>query len=479
MEGDAGASRLTPNDTDDLVPTIRRLRSRRGSRNPTDAPNQEATEVTAEDSAESEDAADHEITESDADDVAEPASTDAADDATRHVWAAAGSSASRRHLVVLAGGVGTGGYLALRSHQDSRATARHDAAAVDAAKDCVAATQAPDTAAMAASAQKIIECGAGAFRSQAILYSGLLVEAYQAANAHVAGVGSACGGGTQQRRRLDRDSGATARESVQRRDAEPGSGLPLAGDDGARRGQVPDFQARPGGEVTVLVEETERAPAVDEAAPNELARWHIRAAALAVDVLPGVAVVATMALVWLAVPTQSMWWWVSVPVLVGAALVTMVNRAILPAIIGWSLGRALLGIEVVRPDGTAVGVGRLMLRELAHLLDTLSVFVGWLWPLWDSRRRTFADLLLRTEVHCVEPDRRPADIRRHAAIAVGDSRIALRSRRCGERLGDLPARSRSRPDPRRGQRAGAQDRHRDAHLRPEVAANRTSPGPDR
>ena len=38
---------------------------------------------------------------------------------------------------------------------------------------------------MASSAQKIIECGAGAFRSQAILYSSLLVEAYQAANAHV------------------------------------------------------------------------------------------------------------------------------------------------------------------------------------------------------------------------------------------------------------------------------------------------------
>ncbi len=64
-------------------------------------------------------------------------------------------------------------------------TARHDAAAVEAAKTCVAATQAPDTATMAASAQKIIECGAGAFRSQAILYSSLLVEAYQAANAHV------------------------------------------------------------------------------------------------------------------------------------------------------------------------------------------------------------------------------------------------------------------------------------------------------
>ena len=169
----------------------------------------------------------------------------------------------------------------------------------------------------------------------------------------------------------------------------------------------------------MLVEETDAAPAVEESAPNELAGWHIRAAAFAVDVLPGVAVVATTALVWLATQPQSLWWWVSISVLVGAALVTMVNRAILPAVLGWSLGRALLGLEVVRPDGAAVGVGQLMLRELAHLLDTLSVCVGWLWPLWDSRKRTFADLLLRTEVHCVPTDRRPADARRHAAIAVG------------------------------------------------------------
>jgi Mce-associated membrane protein len=171
--------------------------------------------------------------------------------------------------------------------------------------------------------------------------------------------------------------------------------------------------------VTVLVEATDAAAAVDESAPNELADWHVRAAAFAVDVLPGVAVVATTALVWLAAPAQSLWWWVSISVLVAAALATMVNRAILPAILGWSLGRALFGLEVVRSDGGAVGIGRLMSRELAHLLDTLSVCVGWLWPLWDSRRRTFADLLLRTEVHCVATDRRPVDIRRHAAIAIG------------------------------------------------------------
>jgi Mce-associated membrane protein len=175
MEGDAGASRLTPNDPDE-DPSLE----------PDAVADDPTAEESAEDSLESDDAADPEISESDAEDPAESADTEAADDprGTSRLgrgWFVGIAAA----LVLVAGGVGAGGYLALRSHLDSQATARRDAAAVEAAKDCVGATQAPDITAMAASAQKIIECGAGAFRSQAILYSGLLVEAYQAANAHV------------------------------------------------------------------------------------------------------------------------------------------------------------------------------------------------------------------------------------------------------------------------------------------------------
>ena len=175
MEGDAGASRLTPNDTDE-DPALE----------PDAVADDPTAEESAEDSLKSDDAADPEISESDAEDLVESADTEPADDTggpsrLGRSWFVGIAAA----LVLLAGGVGAGGYLALRSHMDSQATARRDAAAVEAAKDCVAATQAPDIAAMAASAQKIIECGAGAFRSQAILYSGLLVEAYQAANAHV------------------------------------------------------------------------------------------------------------------------------------------------------------------------------------------------------------------------------------------------------------------------------------------------------
>ena len=172
MEGDAGASRLTPNDTDD------------SSLEPDAVADEPTSEDAAEDSLESEDVADDETTESEAEDLADV--TDGEDDQGApsrlgRSWFIGVAAA----IVVLAGGVGAGGYLALRSHLDARTIAQHDAQAAEAAKDCVGATQAPDIGAMASSAQKIIECGAGAFRSQAILYSGLLIEAYQAANAHV------------------------------------------------------------------------------------------------------------------------------------------------------------------------------------------------------------------------------------------------------------------------------------------------------
>lgn len=175
--------------------------------------------------------------------------------------------------------------------------------------------------------------------------------------------------------------------------------------------------------MTAVVEETETIPAADQATPNGLAPWHVRAAAFAVDVLPGVAVAVTMVLAGLAVAVQSTWWWLCVCVLAGALLLTGVNRVALPVIKGWSVGRALAGIVVVRPDGTAPGPGRLLLRDLAHLLDTIAVFVGWLWPLWDARRRTFADLLLRTEVRRVDPENRPANIRRLTAITVSTAAL--------------------------------------------------------
>jgi len=84
-----------------------------------------------------------------------------------------------------------------------------------------------------------------------------------------------------------------------------------------------------------------------------------------------------------------------------ALLAIAVNRYVLPATRGWSLGRSMFGIAVVGRAGAMAGPAVLVLRDVAHVLDTVPLFSGWLWPLVDARGRTFADLLARTEVRPV------------------------------------------------------------------------------
>ncbi len=173
--------------------------------------------------------------------------------------------------------------------------------------------------------------------------------------------------------------------------------------------------------MTVVVEETATQAQTKAAAPapprDALAPWHLRAGAFAVDVLPAAATVVTLVLVAITVRQHPIWWWACLGAGGAVILLTLANRLLLPTITGWSLGRGLLGIAVVRGDGTAVGPWKLLLRDLAHLVDTASV-VGWLWPLWDSRRRTFADMLLGTEVRRAEPDEAAPNLRRWTAVAV-------------------------------------------------------------
>lgn len=148
------------------------------------------------------------------------------------------------------------------------------------------------------------------------------------------------------------------------------------------------------------------------------AGWRARAAALAIDLVPGAIVMAAMALAALSVPARGVWWWIAVTIGGSAILATAVNRTLLPVITGWSLGRAFIGLHVVRggAETEAVGVGRLLLREVTHLLDTVPIFAGWLWSLRDKRRRTFADIVARTEVVPAAKER-PEGIRLRTAAA--------------------------------------------------------------
>lgn len=167
--------------------------------------------------------------------------------------------------------------------------------------------------------------------------------------------------------------------------------------------------------MTAVLDVAVEAPGADLGSEQRPASWSARVGAFAVDVLLGVAVVVTLGLLAWTAPLFGWLWFIYTVTAVLIVMAVAVNRWLLPSVIGWSVGRALCGIAVTRRrDDARCGLGRLLLRDLAHLLDTAALFVGWLWPLWDRRRGTFADMLLRTEVRRVErPDR---DLRRPVAL---------------------------------------------------------------
>ncbi|MDF2824426.1 MAG: rane protein, partial [Mycobacterium sp.] len=154
--------------------------------------------------------------------------------------------------------------------------------------------------------------------------------------------------------------------------------------------------------MTAVLDDAATVPAHDGIAAGcttSPAGWPARAGALFVDVVIGLLTVATLVVVAWSTVQRSWLWWLCVVAAGLVVLAIVVNRLLLPTVTGWSLGRALFGLRVLRRDGSAPGPWRLLVRDIAHLLDTAALFVGWLWPLWDSRHRTWADLLTGTEVH--------------------------------------------------------------------------------
>jgi Mce-associated membrane protein len=191
MEGDAGASRrLNPTDADVTAEASTGSAAEAEKTNTVHAADSEVAQTQVADTpGDAEESAadagdDPESVEAEAEGEADEASEPQPERRQSRLglaWLAAVAAA----LVLLAGGVGVGGYLLVRAHQQNQETSRNNALALKAAVDCVSATQAPDTTAMVASEQKIIDCGTDDFRSQALLYTSMLVQAYQASNIHV------------------------------------------------------------------------------------------------------------------------------------------------------------------------------------------------------------------------------------------------------------------------------------------------------
>ncbi len=66
---------------------------------------------------------------------------------------------------------------------------------------------------------------------------------------------------------------------------------------------------------------------------------------------------------------------------------------------GQTPGKRVARIRLVREsDGQPLGFGRAIARRLCHVLDALPFYVGFLWPLWDAKRQTFADKAAKSVV---------------------------------------------------------------------------------
>jgi uncharacterized RDD family membrane protein YckC len=66
---------------------------------------------------------------------------------------------------------------------------------------------------------------------------------------------------------------------------------------------------------------------------------------------------------------------------------------------GYSIGKGVLGIKLIKLDtGQPIGAGMSFVRQIAHILDSLPCYIGYLWPLWDAKRQTFADKVTGTVV---------------------------------------------------------------------------------
>jgi uncharacterized RDD family membrane protein YckC len=74
------------------------------------------------------------------------------------------------------------------------------------------------------------------------------------------------------------------------------------------------------------------------------------------------------------------------------------NQIIVQGQTGQSIGKKQIGIKLIS-EQTGQPMGPLMcfVRQIAHFLDSICL-IGYLWPLWDPKKQTFADKVMSTIV---------------------------------------------------------------------------------
>jgi uncharacterized RDD family membrane protein YckC len=131
-----------------------------------------------------------------------------------------------------------------------------------------------------------------------------------------------------------------------------------------------------------------------------LASWGTRVGATLIDWAASMAVVIAgfvLALILGAISS-------SLGILVGlvvylAAFAVSIYFTYMTGACGQSPGKKVMGIKVVSEEtGQVIGGGLGIVRGLAHFVDSIIFSVGYLFPLWDPKRQTLADKIMKTVV---------------------------------------------------------------------------------
>ena len=145
---------------------------------------------------------------------------------------------------------------------------------------------------------------------------------------------------------------------------------------------------------------------------TDYASWGKRVGAMLIDQIPtyvGMIVFSVGYVIWIASIAQSTGSTVdltggAVPIIVGVAIMlagmvwTIYNRWFVAGRTGQSLGKRVTRIRLVSEQTDApIGPMNAFIRDLVHILDGMA-YVGYLWPLWDEKKQTFADKIMRTIV---------------------------------------------------------------------------------
>ena len=76
---------------------------------------------------------------------------------------------------------------------------------------------------------------------------------------------------------------------------------------------------------------------------------------------------------------------------------------------GSSVGKSVMKFKVVSEvTGQPIGFGMSVVRSLAHFVDAIICFIGFFFPLWDSKRQTLADKIMTTVCLPDDAQRRPS-----------------------------------------------------------------------